>query len=66
MTAPLPTEFMLAHLRAARLRARLAECEIKTISVALKSNMIDTDQALAWLDDVDALQFLLSPDEAAT
>ena len=58
-------EFLLAHLRAARVRAQLAVCEIDAIGTALKSKMIDSDQALAWLDDVDALRFLLPPDAEA-
>lgn len=55
-------EYLLAHLRAARARARLAALEIDSIGVALKSNLIGTDEALAWLADVDALRFLLEPE----
>jgi hypothetical protein len=58
-------DYMLAHLRAARVRMQLAICEIDTLGVALKSNLIDCDQALAWLDDVDALRFLLPPESEA-
>jgi hypothetical protein len=54
-------EFLLSHLRAARTRAQLAVCEIDSIGVALKGNLIDVDEALAWAADVDALRFLLDP-----
>ena len=57
-------EFLLSHLRAARVRAQLAVCEIDTIGIALKSQIVDVDEALRWLDDVHALRFLLEPDEA--
>jgi hypothetical protein len=57
-------EFLLAHLRAARVRAKLAALEIDSIGLALKAEMIDTDTALAWLDDVHALRFLVTPDDA--
>ncbi len=58
----LTPELMLQHLRAARIRAKLAIAEIDTIGIALKDRMIDVDQALLWLDDVDALRFLIEPD----
>jgi hypothetical protein len=60
----MPPEYLLAHLRAARVRAQLAALEIDTIGVALKSSMIGTDEALALLDDVYALRFLLPPEES--
>ena len=64
MTAPaLTPEFFITHLRAARARAKLAVCEIDAIGLAVKQNLIDTDTALAWLADVDALKFLLPPEE---
>ena len=63
--ASITPEYLLAHLRAARVRAQLAVCEIDSIGLALKSQLIDSDQALAWLEDVDALRFLLAPESEA-
>ena len=62
MNAPITPELLLLHLRVARTRAKLVICEIDTIGLALKSNVIDLDDAIAWLDDVGALRFLLPPD----
>lgn len=59
--ASITPQYLLAHLRAARVRAQLAACEIDAIGVALKAQMIDADEALLWLEDVDALRFLLHP-----
>ena len=55
--ASITPQYLLAHLRAARVRAQLAACEIDAIGVALKAQMIDADEALLWLEDVDALRF---------
>jgi hypothetical protein len=59
------SEFLLKHMRCARLRALLAAHEIDKIGLALKTQMIGVDEALAWLDDVDALRFLLAPESEA-
>ena len=64
-TAPLDREYLIRHLRAARARAQLAVCEIDRIGVALARQMIDSDEVLAWLNEVDALRFLLPPEEVA-
>jgi hypothetical protein len=58
-------EFLIALLRAARVRAQLAVLEIDSIGMAVKENLIDTETALAWLDDVHALRFLTPPDTEA-
>lgn len=57
----LSLEFLLAHLRCGRIRARLAVCELDAIGIALKAGLIDTGQALAWAEEVSALRFLLPP-----
>jgi hypothetical protein len=58
-------EYLLAH-RCAQSRAKLAVCEIDSIGVALKSNMIGCDEALAWLCEVDAMKYLLDPNDTDT
>jgi hypothetical protein len=52
------TEFMLAQLRCAGLRARLIVTEIDSISVALRGNFITPDGALEWLRDAGALDLI--------
>lgn len=64
-TQPCSRDYLMAHLRAARTRAQLSVHEIDEIGVALKSNIIDTREALEWLEDVNALRFLMDPGEAA-
>ena len=49
------TAYLLAELRCAALRARLAACEIDAIGIALRGGMIDPDTAVAWLHDCGVL-----------
>jgi hypothetical protein len=58
-------KLIIAHLRCARARAQLAVLEIDAIGLALKADVIGIDEALRWLDDVDALRFLLPPEQEA-
>lgn len=58
-------EVFIAHLRCARTRAQLAVCELDAIWLSVKANLVGIDEALAWADDVDALRFLVSPEEVA-
>lgn len=44
-------EFLLASLRAASLRAKLASTEMDSIGVALKRGVVSTEEAMAWLHD---------------
>jgi hypothetical protein len=48
-------EFLLAALRTATLRARLAANELDTIGLALKQNLVSFDDAVAWLDEINLL-----------
>jgi hypothetical protein len=48
-------EFLLALLRVARLRAKLAACEFDCVGVALRHHLVSYEGALAWLDDVGLL-----------
>lgn len=64
---PSPPDFnnyLLAELRCAALRSRLMTAEIDSIGVALRGNFITTDDAIAWLDECGALQFVAVPEEA--
>jgi hypothetical protein len=53
------SEFVLAALRAATLRARLAASELDTIGLALKRNLVTVEGALAWLHDADLLDHVI-------
>ena len=52
------TAYLLAELRCAALRPRLAACEIDGISIALRGGMIDSDTAVAWLHDCGVLDYV--------
>jgi hypothetical protein len=52
------TEYLLAELRCAALRARLAACDIDTIGIALKAGLIDSDTAVEWLHNRRALSYV--------
>ena len=47
--------FVLAQLECAGLRSRLMTCEIDSIAVALNGNLITTDVAIAWANEIGAL-----------
>ena len=49
------TEFVLAELRCAGLRARLLVAGIDSIDTALRGNLIDADGAIAWAHEIGAL-----------
>jgi hypothetical protein len=55
------SDYLLAELRCASLRARLLQLDIEAIGVALKGRIIMPEQALALLDDVDALRIVGTP-----
>ena len=52
-------EFLLAELRC----SRLVTAEIDSIGAALRGNFINTDDAIAWLEESGGLQFLTSRQE---
>jgi len=59
-------EFLLAALRRAALRARLAANELDTIGLALKQNLVSFDDAVSWLDEINLLDHVdLKPKHAA-
>ena len=48
---PSYTEFVLAELKCAGLRARLLVADIDSIDVALRGEFIDVDSAIAWANE---------------
>jgi hypothetical protein len=52
------TDYLLAELRCAALRARLARSDIEAVGVALKGGLISPDQAVELLNDCDALIYV--------
>jgi hypothetical protein len=46
------TDFVLAELRCASLRASLLVAEAEAIAVALRGKFISTDAAIEWANDV--------------
>jgi hypothetical protein len=51
-------EYLLAELRCAVARAKLAVLDIEAIGVALKHNIIDPEQAVHLLTAADAIGFV--------
>jgi len=56
--APPNHEFVLATMRVGSLRVKLLANEIDAVGVALKNHLISVDDAIAWLDEIGALQFI--------
>jgi len=53
------SEFLLACLRAASLRAKLIATELDSVGVALRHNFVSHDGAVEWLRDIDLLDHVL-------
>jgi len=53
------SEFLLACLRAASLRAKLIATELDSVGVALRHNFVSHDGAVEWLRDLDLLDHVL-------
>ena len=53
------TEFLLACLRAASLRAELIAIELDSVGVALRHNFVSQDSALKWLHELNLLDHVL-------
>jgi hypothetical protein len=51
-------DYLLAELRCASLRARLWQADIDAVGQALKSGLIDPEQALELLRDCGALHLV--------
>jgi hypothetical protein len=52
------TEYLLAELRCAALRARLAACDLDAIGIALRAGIIDPDVALEAVHERNALSYV--------
>ena len=64
MTEETHRDFMLSALRAASLRARMNAADLDSIGIALKARMVTADQAVKWLKDIGALDFVgMIPEE---
>lgn len=48
-------DYLLTALRAAAVRAKLMECDLNTIGVALKGGLIGTDTAVRWVREAGLL-----------
>jgi hypothetical protein len=53
------SEFLLACLRAASLRAKLIATELDSVGVALRHNLVSHDGAVEWLHDFNLLDHVL-------
>jgi len=53
------SEFLLACLRAASLRAKLIATELDSIGVALRHNFVSHDSAIEWLCDLNLIDHVL-------
>lgn len=51
-------DFMLSALRAASLRAKMIEMDLNTVGVALKFDMVTPLEAVQWLSQIGALDFV--------
>jgi len=52
-------DYVVAQLRLAHMRVRLLLNEIEMIGKALKGNLIEPDDAVAWLRSVNGLEYLI-------
>jgi len=52
------TEYLLAELRCASLRARLWQADIDAVGAALRAGWITPEQAMEALGDCDCLQLI--------
>ena len=52
------TEYLLAELRCASLRARLQAGDIDAVGLALKAGLVEPEQALELLQDCDCLHLI--------
>jgi hypothetical protein len=60
-------DYLLAELRCAALRARLAHADIEAVGLALKYNMVTPEHAVALLWDAGANEYLgVEPPKNAT
>jgi hypothetical protein len=58
------TDYILAELHCAELRARLIQSDLEAIGLALRGGLITPDQAIEHLCDCDAMRLVGTPPEA--
>jgi hypothetical protein len=58
------TDYILAELRYAEIRARLIASDLEAIGLALKTGLITPDQAIGHLCECDAVRLVGTPPEA--
>lgn len=51
-------EYILAEFRCALIKARLAQLDIEAVGIALKNNVVTSEQAVAMFWDSEAVRFL--------
>ena len=51
-------EYILAEFRCALIKAKLAQLDIEAVAIALKNNIVTTEQAAAMFWETEAVQFL--------
>jgi hypothetical protein len=56
-------DYLLAELRCAWTRAKLAVLDIEAIGLAVSNNIVTPEQAVALLTDADCLGFVGSPED---
>ena len=60
------TEYLLAELRCAALRARILASDVDAIGVALKNGLVTPDQAVDLLSECDAIRLVMpTPPQSA-
>jgi hypothetical protein len=52
------TDYLLAELRCAALRARLLQADIEAVGLALKGGLVTPDEAVELLDECDCLKLV--------
>jgi hypothetical protein len=52
------TDYLLAELRCAALRARLWQADIEAVGCALRGGLISPEEAIELLDDCDCLHLV--------
>ena len=57
-------EYLLAEIRCALIRTKLAQLDIEAVGVALKYGAVSAEQALDLFWDSNALRFIGAPGEA--
>ena len=52
------SEYVLAEFRCALIKAKLAQCDIEAVALALKHRLVTAEQAVAMFWDSEAIRFI--------